>query len=276
MSSADSYKRNERRSWDSFSRRYTQIALPEFRPYGRRLIELADVHRGMWVLDVATGPGEPALTAAKRVGPNGVVIGIDFSNSMLRAAARRARAAGFHHVQFRRMDAEHLKVPAMSFDRVFCRFGLMLLPDAERALAEMQRVLVPGGLAAIAVWSTQRKVNTLGVVREVLVEHNAFHPSPAAPDFFRFGKPGVLERALRAVGFRHVRTERMTREWVFADADEFWDSLKRGPSLRRALAGLTRAQQEAIKGEVLRRISRFERRGRLRIPNEAVLAVGDR
>src|SRR5437870_9968950 len=61
--------------WDQFSRRYTDVVLPEFRPFGRRLIELAAIRPGMWVLDVATGPGEPALTIARRVGPRGLVAG---------------------------------------------------------------------------------------------------------------------------------------------------------------------------------------------------------
>ena len=54
---AEAYKRTEQQAWDSFSRRYTKIALPEFQPYGDRLVQMASLRRGMWVLDVATGPG---------------------------------------------------------------------------------------------------------------------------------------------------------------------------------------------------------------------------
>jgi len=270
---AEAYKKNEQKSWDSFSRRYAKVALPEFRPFGLRLIDMAALRRGMWVLDVATGPGEPALTIARRVGPTGMVMGVDFSRAMLRTATARARTLGVRNVQFREMDAECLAFPDMMFDRVFCRFGLMLMPEAERALAEMHRVLVPRGRAAIAVWSIQRKVNTLGTVREILVRHNAFTPPPGAPDFFRFGRSGALERAIRGAGFRHVTSERMSVEWVFAGAADFWDSMKQGPSLKRALARLSVARRQVIKEEVFQRLARFERHGKLRIPNEAMLAV---
>jgi ubiquinone/menaquinone biosynthesis C-methylase UbiE len=273
-SKIEAYKRTEQRAWNNFSRRYTKVALPEFQPYGDRLVQMAQLRRGMWVLDVATGPGEPALTAAQLVGPSGLVLGIDFSAAMLRTAALRARQAGIHNTQFRRMDAERLKLPGMIFDRVFCRFGLMLMPDAERALAEMHRVLVPAGQVAVAIWSTPAKVNTMGIVREVLVRHHAFLPPPGAPDFFRFGKAGAIDRVLKTAGFRDIRSERMTIEWVFADSEEFWKSMKQGPSLRRALAGLSPAQHRVIRQEVGRRLDRFQRRGKLRIPNEAVLAVG--
>jgi ubiquinone/menaquinone biosynthesis C-methylase UbiE len=230
----------------------------------------------MWVLDVATGPGEPALTIARRIGPAGLVLGVDFSPAMLRAARARARRLGLRNVQFREMDAERLTLEGMMFDRVFCRFGLMLMPDAERALAEMHRVLVPGGRLAVAVWSTQQKVNTLGLVRRALTKHHAFILPEGAPDFFRLGKAGAIERALQAAGFRHVRRERMTVEWVFKDAADFWRSMRQGPSIKRALAKVSPSVRRAIKAEVLRSLARFVRNGKLRIPNEAVLAVATR
>ena len=271
---AESYKKNEREMWDQFSRRYTDVVLPEFRPFGRRLIELAGIRPGMWVLDVATGPGEPALTIARRVGPRGLVAGVDFSPTMLRGARARARALGVRNTQFHEMDAECLTLESLTFDRVVCRFGLMLMPDAERALGEMHRVLVPGGRVAVAIWSAESKVNTLGIVRRALERHDAFHPPPGAPDFFRFGKAGAVEGALQAAGFRQVRTERMTVEWVFNNPKEFWGSMKEGPSLRRALAKVSPAVRRAVRADVFRALAQYERNGRLRIPNEAVLALG--
>lgn len=268
------YKKNERESWNKFSARYAKVAIPEFRPFGRRLIELAGLRKGLWALDVATGPGEPALTIARRVGPRGLVLGVDFSPVMIRRARGRATGTGAGHAHFREMDAERLALNDMTFDRAFCRFGLMLMPDAGRALVEMRRVLVPGGRVAVAVWSSRSKVNTLDIVRHVLERYDAFHPPPGAPDFFRFGKAGAIEQALRRAGFRSVRSERMTVEWVFKGPDEFWDSMKKSPSLRRALAKVSPAVRRAVKADVFRALEKFRRRGKLRIPNEAVLAVG--
>jgi ubiquinone/menaquinone biosynthesis C-methylase UbiE len=267
------YKESEEKSWDRFSRTYTKVALPEFHPYGRRLIEMSQLRRGMWVLDVATGPGEPALSIARRIGTAGTVVAIDFSMTMLRAAAARARKAGIANVRFHRMDAERLDLADMMFDRAFCRFGLMLMPNAERALAEIHRVLLPGGRLAVAVWSSQQKVNTLGIVRAALARHDAFHPPPGAPDFFRFGKAGALAKTLRHAGFQRIQCERMTVDWVFSGPAEFWNSMKQGPSLKRALSQIDPATRRTIKHEVLECLDRFVRGGKLRIPNEAVLAV---
>src|SRR2546428_8583159 len=91
--------------WDQFSRRYTEVVLPEFRPFGQRLIKLAGIRSGMWVLDVATGPGEPALTIARRVGPRGLVAGVDFSPTMLRQAPAPARGPPRRDAQIPEMGA---------------------------------------------------------------------------------------------------------------------------------------------------------------------------
>ena len=70
MAGKAAYKKSEQAGWNSFANRYTKVALPEFRPYGKRLLKLAAVRKGFWVLDVATGPGEPAFHADRRAGPS--------------------------------------------------------------------------------------------------------------------------------------------------------------------------------------------------------------
>src|SRR2546428_12183760 len=107
------------------------------------------------------------------------------------------------------------------------------MPGAERGLADVHRVLVPGGRIGVAVWSAQSKVNTLGIVRRALERHDAFHPPPGAPDLFRFGKAGAMERALRKAGFRHVRSERVTAGGGFNNLGGVLESMKEGPSPRR-------------------------------------------
>ncbi len=66
-----------------------------------RLVELAKIKAGDRVLDIATGTGEPAITAARKVGPNGRVIGTDHSPGMLEVARRRAASLGLTNVEYR-------------------------------------------------------------------------------------------------------------------------------------------------------------------------------
>src|SRR5436309_15339090 len=91
--------------WNQFSCRYSEVVLPEFRPFGRRLIKLAGIRSGMWVLDVATGPGEQALTIAGRVGPRGLVAGVVFSPYNLRRSRDRALVLCVRTELIHEMDA---------------------------------------------------------------------------------------------------------------------------------------------------------------------------
>jgi enediyne biosynthesis protein CalE5 len=82
----------------------------------RRLVELAGVQSGSRVLDVAAGYGEPALTAARKTGPEGRVLATDISAEMLAFGRERAAAAGLGNVEFLQADASSLDLPQASFD----------------------------------------------------------------------------------------------------------------------------------------------------------------
>jgi len=99
---------------------------------------------GERALDVATGTGDLAFALARVVGPSGGVVGIDFAAPMLDLA--REKAAGHAtNVAFQRADALHLPFEDESFDAATIGFGLRNVTDVPRALAEMRRVLRPGG-----------------------------------------------------------------------------------------------------------------------------------
>jgi demethylmenaquinone methyltransferase/2-methoxy-6-polyprenyl-1,4-benzoquinol methylase len=114
-----------------------------------RAITVAETRlpRGGTALDVATGTGDLALALARVAGPGGHVVGIDFAEAMLELARRKAHRRGVT-VEFRCADALDLPFPDTSFDAVTIGFGLRNVTDIPRALAEMARVLRPGGRMA--------------------------------------------------------------------------------------------------------------------------------
>lgn len=126
------------------------------------MVDMADVKPGDRVLDIAAGTGEQTLVAARRVGPSGSVLATDVAGGMLEIAAEELRKAGLTNVETRVMDAQHLELESDSFDAVISRMGIMLIPDRDRALAEIKRVLKPGGRLAAIVWSTpERNLGTI-------------------------------------------------------------------------------------------------------------------
>src|ERR1700694_4111975 len=98
------------------------------------MLEMADVHAGSRLLDVAAGAGGQTLTAARRVGPSGYVLATDISSNILDFAAGNARAAGLTNVETRVLDGENLDVEPEAFDAVISRVGLIYFPDQQKAL----------------------------------------------------------------------------------------------------------------------------------------------
>jgi SAM-dependent methyltransferase len=105
---------------------------------------------GAVVLDLGCGAGLDSLIAARRVGPAGRVIGIDFSEPMLDRARRSLRASGTTNLEFRRGDAERLPLPASSVDVALVNGIFNLNPGRAAIFAELARVLRPGGTVFLA------------------------------------------------------------------------------------------------------------------------------
>lgn len=107
----------------------------------RQAIEIGALAKGMRVLDVCTGTGDLALLCERKL-DEGSIVGVDFTESMLRSALRKPRAA---HVSWLAGDAQSLPFQAESFDRTFIGFSTRNLSDLEQGCRDMLRVLKPGG-----------------------------------------------------------------------------------------------------------------------------------
>ncbi len=115
----------------------------------QRSADRTELAPGDSALDVCCGTGDLALELARRVGRSGSVVGCDFSEPMLDLARRKAERRGIPGVRFEYADALQLPYEDGSFDAVTVGFGVRNLADLDRGLAEMTRVLRPGGRLAI-------------------------------------------------------------------------------------------------------------------------------
>ena len=116
---------------------------------GERLCEAVDLRSGDTVLDVATGSGNTAISAARRFCE---VTGMDYVPELIEQARERAEAERLD-VGFEVGDAEHLPYPDASFDVVLSTVGVMFAPDQEKAAGELLRVCRPGGKIGLANWT---------------------------------------------------------------------------------------------------------------------------
>jgi arsenite methyltransferase len=105
----------------------------------------ADIPLGATVLDLGCGSGLDSLIAARRVGPSGQVIGVDFSEAMLHRARQAAAEVGADNMEYRRADAENIPLEADSIDVALVNGIFNLNPARDLIFAELARVMRPGG-----------------------------------------------------------------------------------------------------------------------------------
>ena len=171
-----------------------------------RLVEHARLRPGMHVLDLASGTGDPAITLARHVGPNGRVTGTDLSESMLAVARENAR--GIANLSFRVADAQSLPFDDESFDVVTCRLGIMYFVDLPKALREIRRVLKPGGRAVFAAWGPPgTDTYSAFLLGPFFARKELPPPPPDMPFPLRFAAPGSMADALRQVGLCEVEEQ---------------------------------------------------------------------
>lgn len=129
---------------------YEKLHVPAlFQQWAPRVIEAAKIHPGQRVLDVACGTGILARETARVLGDEASIAGLDASPGMLAVAKQIAP-----EIAWQQGLAESLPYQTASFDAVISQFGLMFFQDRQTALAEIMRVLAPGGRVAIAVWES--------------------------------------------------------------------------------------------------------------------------
>lgn len=139
--------------WNRMSEAYLREIDRRFAPVVEQVIARAHLEAGEHVLDLGTGTGAVAEQAARLVGPEGLVVGVDISPDMLRVAHERLAARGLAKVSLREGRAEALPAEDESFDVVLASLSLMYVIDRATAARELARVLRPRGRLIAAVWA---------------------------------------------------------------------------------------------------------------------------
>lgn len=238
---------------------YSQLAF-QSRQATELVVKGAALSPGMHVLDLASGSGEPALSVSAVVGPQGRVIATDLLREMLQIAEENAAARGLRNMQFRAADAEQLPFHDHQFDRVTCRFGIMFIPDIQKALGEMRRVLKPGGRVSFVTWGSMEENPLFGsMIRPFLKYVDVPPPPPDSPHVFRFADENKLSQILSLAGFHEVRVTKHQINWPWpGTAEEAWQGgSELAAPFKRIIAATPADKRELAIHEAIDGIRRF-------------------
>lgn len=221
----EQFKQMQRQAWDTAAegwKRWWPILEAGAQKVSDRLVELAGIRPGHKVVDLATGTGEPAITAAKRASPGGKVLAVDISSRMLSTARERAKEQALDSViEFREGDAEVALTEKSAYDAILSRWGLMFLPNLQSSLKSMCEALVPGGKIAAAVWTEPEKSPMVSMPISVARQVLGLPPNPPNLPPFNLADAKMLERVFVEAGFKNFRAEKIKLTFTVKSAEEF-------------------------------------------------------
>jgi SAM-dependent methyltransferase len=274
------FRDGQRESWDHAAagwKKQSELVERYVGSVSERLVGLAGVEPGARVLDFAAGYGEPALTAARKAGPEGSVVATDISAEMLAFGRERAAAAGVDNLEFIEADGSSIDFPKASFDAAVSRWWIIFEPDGEGTAERVRGFLKPGAKFSISSWGEPENVPMIARPMKTALQFLGEEPPPP-------GTPGPLSRPtpeaigglLQGGGFSDVQAEEMDVTLDWASPEEFSGFIK---DIVAPITKMVEAHPEDVQAKAWEAIaddirSEADSDGSLRLTNKVLLAVG--
>jgi SAM-dependent methyltransferase len=176
---------------------------------GEQVLRVAGLTAGERVLDVGCGAGQLTLQAARQVGREGSVVGVDVAVELVALSGRRAAEASLSQVDVLEADAQDHAFPPSGFDAIISRFGVMFFADPIAAFANLLAATAPGGRLAFVAWQAATSNEWVLVPIAAMVPHVGAPalPPPGAPGPFAFGDADRVRSVLTVAGWSDVEIE---------------------------------------------------------------------
>jgi ubiquinone/menaquinone biosynthesis C-methylase UbiE len=282
----EEFKAQQRQMWDSAAagwQAWWETIERGAQKVSDKIVELAEIKPGDRVLDIATGIGEPAVTAARRVKPNGKVVATDISPQMLAIAMTRAKSLSLDSViEFSEIDGEKLDLlgpstTAKKFDAVLSRWGLMFFPNLPAALVRIRQMLITNGRISAAVWSAPSKVPWLDLAFATVRKQLTIPPPlPGEPGPFALADLEALKQLFNQAGFKDIKTDTFQITFEF-DSPESYTRLHQQTATRihKTLANQTEEVKKQIWSSITEAVWQYaDSHGRVNLDNEVICMVG--
>ncbi len=253
---------------------YQEFLVPAmFAPFAKRLVAHGCVRPGSRVLNVACGTGVVSRAAAVLAGAGGSVAGVDLGEPTVAIARSHPAEENAAPIDYAQADATVLPFDAEDFNVALCQQGLQFFPERADALAEMRRVLKPGGRVAVATWKDIEL--PFSAIADALGRHVSTEAAQMMHSPFTLGDGATLAGLMSDAGFREVAVIDETIECTWASHPEFARLYIAASPIASAFAAASAHSQQAVCDEVAERLAPHATAdGSLRMPMTSNVAVG--
>lgn len=249
----------QRDSWNKSSagwKKWDPMMMRFLSPVNDSMLNMVKVRAGDYVLDVASGTGEPGLTVA-RGNPEVNVVAVDLAEDMLKVAREHADAQQLRNFETVVCDAAEMPFRDETFDLVFCRHGFMFFGDMVLTLAEMMRVLKPGGAVVASVWDVpDRNPWICDSMKTMVSMLNLNPPSANGPGIFRCTEPGMMQQLFGQSGLK-VFGEKIVPGYLPCESfGQYWEFISEVASptaFKSADAGMKEEIRQVLYSRVMKR-----------------------
>lgn len=230
IASTSDSKERERTTWAGAAAgwwRRDELLTKGATPVTKRMLALTALSPGHKVLDIASGTGEPAISAARVIGESGRVTGTDLVEEMLVYARMKAEKAGLNNIEFLCVDGETFNLAPETYDVVTIRWGLMFMSEPESCLASAHAAMKTGARIAVACWCSPQENPFLDLLLNTLRKYMALkQPEPGTPGIFAFADPQRLLNLMQSAGFENVILEKIEFNFIEVETGlAYWEAI---------------------------------------------------
>jgi ubiquinone/menaquinone biosynthesis C-methylase UbiE len=262
------HKQKVKESFDMASEGYDCHGLRFFIESAKHLIKSINLKGNEKFLDTATGTGHVAIAAAQEL-PNGNVIGIDISNKMLERAERKTIDKKLSNLIFKCCDIEDMGFKKFSFDVACCAFGIFLVPDMEKGLSCISKVVKPGGKLAMTSFTKALMEPLNGTFLDRLKRYDI---KPSTLSWKRLDSPDKINELLSNSGFQDINIQSKQMGYFLKDSLEWWDILLNS-GYRGLLNQLSTKDLAQFKNDHLQEVDNFADEEGIWLDVEVLLAT---
>ena len=257
--------------FDTVAAGYDHPALSFFPETAKRLIEHLKLEPHLRLLDVCTGTGVVALTAAEKL-TRGKVTGIDLSSGMLQQAINKAAEKNLDNTEFKQMDLEHLELDEAAFDIATSSFGLFFLEDMSQGLSNIASSVKPGGKVAITSFTG----DAFSPMADIFIKRFESTGREVPPlSWKRLATQELIMEQFNAVNITKVNIYHEALGYQMTSPQMWWDVVWNA-GWRSLLNQMAEEEQKVFEIEHLEEIAKVVGNDGVWFNTEVLIAVGEK